>query len=211
MMIGQARHKAGMAFFALLAGLAFPAAASAQSAGAQAEQADTWVHICTKEPAGDKEICLITQEVRTEQGQFVASTSVRTIKGEAKKSLLVAVPPGTLLVPGMRVQVDEGKQMPGQYTICLPNACYAELEIDDAFVSQMKKGNNLIISVINNQAKAVGIGLTLTGFTKAAEGAPIDSAELEQRRQELKSSLTERAEQMLREKQNGGAEAPKAQ
>ena len=219
MITGQARHKTGMAFLALLAGLAFSSAASAQSADKPAAPAkpaaegnnanqDNWVHICTKEPQGDKEICLVTQEVRTEQGQFVASTSVRTIKGEDKKSLLVAVPPGTLLIPGMRVQVDEGKQVPGQYTICLPNACYAELEIDDAFIKQMKAGNNLIISVINNQAKAVGIGLTLSGFTKAIDGAPIDSAELEKRRQILQNSLKERAEKLRAQQNNGGAGAP---
>ncbi|MGE0583823.1 MAG: invasion associated locus B family protein [Flavobacteriaceae bacterium] len=222
MITGQARHKAGMALLALLAGLAFSTAASAQSGdkpaapakpaaeGNQAKEAsqDNWVHICTKEPQGEKEICLVTQEVRTEQGQFVASTSVRTIKGEEKKTLLVAVPPGTLLVPGMRVQVDEGKQVPGQYTICLPNACYAELEIDDAFIKQMKGGNNLIISVINNQAKAVGIGLTLVGFTKAIDGAPIDSAELEKRRQLLQSTLKDRAEKLRAQQNTGGNAAP---
>lgn len=222
MTISTMPRRAGLAgALALLGALAFATAGMAQTSG-ETKPAEpqasgttpaggepkpdetTWVHLCTKDPQSNKKVCLVTQEVRTEQGQFVASISVRSIEGDAKKTMLVAVPPGTLIVPGLRVQVDEGKQVPGQYTICLPNACYAEMEITDEFITSMKKGNNLILSVINNQAKAVGIGLTLVGFTKSYDGPPIDSAELEKRRKALQDGLKARAEQM-RSQQGGDA------
>lgn len=214
MMIGKTPFSAVVAGFVGAFMALSPAAAQTNNAETPAPPAaagDAWLHICTKDPNGGKDVCLVTQEVRTEQGQFVASSSVRSVKGEDKKALLIAVPPGTLLEPGIRVQIDESKQVPGKYTICLPNACYAELEIDNAFIANMKKGNNLIVSVINNQAKAVGIGLTLVGFTKAIEGPPIDSAELEKRRQALQDGLKARAEKARQEQQNGAAEKPKAQ
>ena len=64
-------------------------------AGAQTVEppADTpWVKICNTDPQSNKEICVVTQELRTDTGQFLASVAVREIAGEARKTLLLAVP-----------------------------------------------------------------------------------------------------------------------
>lgn len=174
-----------------------PAAAQEQNQQAgSANELGNWIKICTKDPQADnKEVCLITQEVRSDTGEFLASVSIRQINGEDKKMLMAAVPPGTLIQPGIRVQIDEGEQQPGKYVICLPNACYAEMEIDQAFIDKMKAGSNLVVSVINNQGKAVGVGLTLVGFTKGYDGDPVDTEVLAQQRQKLQSELQKRAEE----------------
>ncbi|ESR26585.1 invasion associated locus B family protein [Lutibaculum baratangense] len=187
----------GLTAAALMAAASFgPAHAQNQQPAAGAENLGNWIKICTKDPQADnKNVCLVTQEVRTDAGEFLASVSVREVEGEDGKTLMVAVPPGTLLQPGIRVQVDEGEQQAGKYVICLPNACYAELEIAQAFVNKMKAGKNLVVSVINNQGKAVGVGLTLVGFTKGYDGAPVDTEVLAQQRQKLQEELQKRAEE----------------
>ena len=108
-----------------------------------------WAKICNKNPSDGKELCLTIQEVTADNGQFIASATVREVTGEDKKSFVVAVPPGMLLQPGMRAQIDNGKQYELSYGVCFPNACYGELEVDSDFVNSMKKGGQLIITAMS--------------------------------------------------------------
>ncbi|MBO0344424.1 invasion associated locus B family protein [Roseibium limicola] len=157
------------------------------------DQQSPWVKVCNVDPKVGKEICLITQELRTNTGQFLASVAVREIEGEARKTLLVAVPTGMLIQPGLRVQIDQGKQVQGKYGICFPNACYSELVIDAGFVTSMKQGGKLILTTLNQQAKPIPMDLTLIGFTKVYDGAPMDVAELQKRNEELQAELQKKA------------------
>lgn len=211
------RGLAGCAVAALTI-LGAAAGAQAQNAAAPGASSDTpdspWVKVCNTDPKANKKICLITQELRTNTGQFLASVAIREIDGESRRTLLMAVPPGMLIQPGLRVQVDDGKRAEAKYGICFPNACYAELVIDDAFVDTMKKGGDMIITTLNQQAKPVPLKLTLSGFTKVYEGAPMDVAQVQQKQKQLQSELQKRADearQKLIEKQHQASEkaAPK--
>ncbi|WP_417668537.1 invasion associated locus B family protein [Roseibium sp.] len=169
---------------------------SAVTASAQSEEQDSpWVKVCNVDPKVNKEICLITQELRTNTGQFLSSVAIREIDGEARKTLLIAVPTGMLIQPGLRVQIDGGKQVQAKYGICFPNACYSELVIDDAFITSMKQGGKLVLTTLNQQAKAIPLELTLIGFTKVYDGDPMDVAELQKKQEELQAELQRRADE----------------
>lgn len=174
-----------------------PVGAAAQEAeapaGAPTPEAP-WAKLCNPDPATGKELCLTIQEIRADTGQFIASATVRTIAGDAKKSLIAAVPPGMLLQPGLRVQIDAGEQQEMKYGICFPNACYGELEINDEFIGKLKAGGKLTLTTLNQQAKPVNFPMTLAGFTKAYDGAGLDTAALQQRENELQDALKRRAE-----------------
>jgi invasion protein IalB len=198
--------------------LGAPGIAGAQEAEAPAEAAPappegppSWAKLCNPDPATGKQLCLTIQEIRADTGQFIASATVRTIEGDAKKSLITAVPPGMLLQPGLRIQIDDGEQQEMKYGICFPNACYGELEINDDFITKLKAGGRLTLTTLNQQAKPVNFPMTLAGFTKAYDGAGLDTAALQQRENELQDALTRRAEsarQKLIEQQQkeGGAQ-----
>jgi invasion protein IalB len=178
-----------------------PVAASAQEAepppaeaAAPPEAPPSWAKLCNADPASGKQLCLTIQEIRADTGQFIASATVRTIDGDAKKSLITAVPPGMLLQPGLRVTIDEGPQQEMKYGICFPNACYGELEINDEFIGKLKAGGRLIITTLNQQGKPVNFPMTLAGFTKAYDGQGLDQAALQERENELQDALTRRAE-----------------
>lgn len=183
----------------MLAGAMAPVAAQEQAAGSAADaliQADLeWIKLCNDDPEAKKRVCLINQELRTDEGQFLASVAIREIEGESRKVLLIAVPPGMLIQPGLRVQVDTGKQEQARYSICFPNACYAEMVVTDAIIAQFKKGNQLVLTTLNQQAKPVNFPISLGGFTKVYDGAPIDAAALQARQQRLESELQKRAEE----------------
>lgn len=200
------------------AALLFAGAAMAQDAApanpAAGEERGAWVKVCNKgEQTDNKELCLTSQELRTDDGRFVASAAIRELEGNEKKTFIMALPPGMLLQPGVRVQVDENAHIEGKYAICFPNACYAELPIDANFIAGLKRGNKLTVTALNQQGKGVAFPLTLAGFTKTYDGPPIDAKQLEAQQQKLQSELQKRAEEarqkLLQQQGSAPAAAPK--
>lgn len=180
------------------------------AASAQAQPDDAWVKVCNTDPNSKKEFCLITQELRTDTGQFLAQAVVREVTGESRKLLHIAVPPGMLIQPGLRVQIDAANPTEAKYTICFPNACIAELVIDDAFIDSMKRGAKLVITTLNQQGKPRPFDMTLSGFTRVYDGEPIKPEELQRKQERLQSELQKRAEearQRLIEQQRKASEA----
>jgi len=188
-------RKATAGLIALLCTVAGAGYASAQQAQPSGTRTTDWLKICDTDPKAKKEVCVINQEITTDAGQPLASLAIREVQGEERKVLLISVPPGMLLQPGLRVQVDGGKQDTAKYSICFPNACYAELPITAATIGQYKKGNQLILTTLNQQAKPVSFALSLNGFTKVYDGPALKPSELQARQQQLESELQKKAEE----------------
>lgn len=165
------------------------APASAQGAG----EDSAWLKICNTDPQAQKPVCLITQELRTDQGQFLSSIAIRETPGEARKTLIASIPVGMLIQPGVQIQIDGAKPDVARYSICFPNACYAELAVDSGFVDRLKRGGKLQITTINQQAKQVRFDMTLIGFTATYDGEGIDPQELNKRNEDLQASLEKKA------------------
>ena len=186
-------------FKRVLAGCAIAAAtipSSAVSVSAQSADKDSpWIKICNVDPKVNKQVCFTSLETRTATGQFLSSLGVKEIEGEARKLLIIAVPTGRLIQPGLGVQIDNGKLVQAKYSICVPTTCVAELAIDDGFISSMKQGNKVTLTTFNQQAKAIPLEMTLIGFTKIYDGEPMDVAELQKKQEQLQDELKRRAEE----------------
>lgn len=175
---------------------AAPAVSGAPSAPGQAAAPQPeWMKLCSNDPSTKKDVCLTARDVRTDTGQTVASVALREIKGDAKKFFLVALPPGLLIQPGIRIVVDQKQPQPGKFSICFPNACYAEVEAKDDFVTTMKAGNQIAVQALNREAKPVVFAVSLGGFSKAYDGAPLDPKVAEQSQRRLNEELQRRAEE----------------
>jgi len=170
-------------------------AGGAVPAAAQSEDDNAWVKICNTDPQAQKPICLITQELRTEQGQFLASIAIRETPGEARKTVIASVPVGMLIQPGVQIQIDGANPQVARYSICFPNACYAELAVDSGFVSSLKRGGKLQLTTINQQAKQVRFDMTLIGFTAAYDGEGIDPTALAAKQEDLQRELERKAKE----------------
>ena len=186
-------------------------APAASDAAAPAATADNpWNKLCGEAARTKKQVCFTVRELRTDSGQFLASAGVREVDGETRKILLVQTPVAMLLQPGIRVQVDQNTQVPGKYTICMPNACFAEIPITDDFTASMKKGKDLIVTTQNQQAKALNFPISLSGFTASYEGPAIDTAALQRQREQLASEVQRKAkeaQQKLLDAQNAASGA----
>lgn len=169
-----------------------PDVSNAQDA---AEGPKPWTKICTQNKQTKKDICLVSQEIRSANGQFLASVAVREIDGDENRSLLISVPPGMLLQPGIQFKVDENEPRPVKYGICFQKYCYSELPIKKDVIDELKGGNNLTVTTFSQQGKAIGFELTLTGFTATYDGDPIDPAAVQAQREKAQQEMAEKAQQ----------------
>ncbi len=184
---------------------AAPAAAPAPAAAAEEDPAP-WLKVCSKD-ADKKNVCLVVKELRTPEGRLVASVALRDIEGDPKKVFLIAVPPPVLIQPGMRVGVDKGKPEEAKFTICFPNACYAEMPVSDQMAADLKKGKQLTVVALDVQQKPMGFPFPLANFKAAADGPGIDPTTGQQNQEQLQQQLQKKADEAAK-KLGGDAAAP---
>lgn len=181
-----------------------PAAEAAPQAP-QSQQAvavpTPWTKRCVTEPNSKKQICEIAQALLAETGQFLMSVTISEMQDNTKKGLTIVTPIGMLLPPGVRVHIDQHqlpKDIPYSACIAPPNqaaVCIAEMEIDTAFVNQLKKSQTMRIQVINGQRRTIDFVFTTKDFAKTYDGAPIDEKAMATQRQKLQDELQKRAEE----------------
>lgn len=167
----------------------------------------TWTKVCGKDPAANKEICYTTRDFVSDQGQPVLAVAIYDVKGDPNKIVRFLMPLGLLLQPGIRFGVDTAQPSPGRFAICFPNGCFAEAQIKDDFINQMKKGTNLNISVQNQGAREVSFSIPLTDFAKGFDGAPIDPKVLEEQQKQLQDELAKRQDELRKRLGGSGAGA----
>ncbi len=170
---------------------AAPAAAAAPAAGGATPP--SWIKECAQDQQSKKKLCITSQELRAETNQFISSLQIRKLEGEPKMALTAIVLTGQLIQPGLLIQVDQNKAIPLKYVICDPSVCYAQGEIDDAFIASLKKGKRIAAITMNPQGKPMVFPFPLTGFTKTFDGEGLDRAAGAAKRNELQEAVQKRA------------------
>lgn len=185
-----------------------------------------WVKLCEKTPLvkkGDdgkdikeeKNICLTHHErLDGNTGMVLVSAAIREVEGQDKKHLMVMVPLGMALPPGLRASVytkdqwdkasknekiddKDIKLIEMKYALCHAAGCTAEVEADNGIIDQMKVGGGLMILSINAAAQPIGFPIPLDGFTDAFVGKPVDNAEYKKARAELMAQIRDRQKEAM--------------
>jgi invasion protein IalB len=206
------------------AAAAKPAAGAAPAASAPAGDQSAWVKLCEKapsltEPKKELNVCLTHHErLDGNTGMVLVSAAIRQVEGQDKEALMVMVPLGMALPPGVQVKVDEKDPVKLQFTLCHAAGCTAEGEATKAVIEQMKTGKQVVVAAINLAGKAIGFPVPLTGFDKAYAGPPVDNEKYKEARKRLMSAIRERQIEMAKKAKDeadakqasGGAAAPAA-
>ena len=187
----------------MLAGLLIAGTAAAQQAGQQQAGQQTepprqpvWRKLCGANPQSKQEVCAVTRQLLATTGQVLAAATIQ--EAEGKKKLLIAVPPTMLLRPGMKIEIDGAAEKALTYSICVPNLCFADVEIDDEYIGSMKRGNNLVITTANQRNQPLNFTISLAGFTKAFDGPGEDPQKLREDKKKLQDELANKAEEARR-------------
>ena len=200
-----------------------PAAApAAKDKGAAAtDKKSAWVKLCEKAPfntkdkdgkevKNEKNICLTHHErLDGNTGMVMVSAAIREVEGSDKKSMMVMVPLGMALPPGLRAavyskeqwaqaakneKIDEKtlKPITLKYSLCHAAGCTAEVEATGEIIEQMKTGGGIMVIAMNAGAQPIGFPVPLDGFVEAFAGKPVDNKEYAKARGQLMAQIRER-------------------
>jgi len=198
--------RAGIVTFAALA---LGASLSVAPANAQEEKEaqSAWVKLCETapnitDPEKQMNVCLTHHErLDGNSGRVLVSAAVRDVQGQDKRALMVMVPLGMAIPPGVQLKVDENEPVKLQYTLCHAAGCTAEAEATSNIVEQMKQGNQVVVAAINLAGKAIGFPVPLTGFTQALDGEPVDNAKYKEARKQLMMQIRQRQMELAKKAQ----------
>lgn len=221
---------------------AAPAAAAPAAAAQTAQSQSAWVKLCEKAPVlakgkdgkeerAEKSICLTHHErLDGNTGMVLVSAAIREVEGQDKKHLMVMVPLGMAIQPGLRAKVydkamwdasqknekvDDSKleTVKLQFSLCHPAGCTAEIDMTPEIMDKMKGGAGVMVFSINANGQVIAFPVPLNGFTAALSGAPIDNVKYSEARKSLMQQIAQRQQAMIEEhkkKQAGAAPDPKA-
>lgn len=221
---------------------AAPAAPAAQPAAAQPQS--MWVKLCEKAPVmlknkegkdvrEEKQLCLTHHErLDGNTGMVLVSAAVRQVEGADKAHLMVMVPLGMAIQPGLKAALYtkelwekvEKNEKPAEktddskfptinlkFSLCHPAGCTAELELTKEIIDGLRNNAGLVVYAINSNGQIIGFPVPLTGFGGALDGAPIDNAVYTEGRKALMKQLAERQQAIIEEyKKQQAAKQPAA-
>jgi len=203
-----------------------PAAAAAPAANAAAAAPKSaWVKLCEKAPIEkkgpdgkevkeEKSLCLTHHErLDGNTGMVLVSAAIREVEGSEKKSLMIMVPLGMAIPPGVRAaiytkeqwaaaskneKIDEKALKPIElkYALCHPAGCTAETEATPEILDQMSKGGGIMVLAMNAAAQPIGFPVPLDGYNEAAAGPPVDNKKYAEARSALMQQIRQRQQQM---------------
>lgn len=211
-------------------------AAPAQAAAAPAQQSQSaWVKLCEKAPViakgkdgkderAERNICLTHHErLDGNTGMVLVSAAIRDVESQDKKHLMVMVPLGMAIQPGLRAKiydkamwdaaqknekVDDSKLEVTKlnFSLCHPAGCTAELDLTPDFVTKLKGGAGMMVFSINANGQVIAFPVPLNGFNEALGGAPIDNAKYSEARKALMGQIQQRQAAMFEEYKKKQAE-----
>jgi invasion protein IalB len=159
-----------------------------------------WTKFCHKgQEANAKQVCFTGKDARIESGMPVVAVVLIEPEGEPKKFIRVTVPLGMQLKHGTRFIIDQDQPLQAPYVACLPNSgCMSEYEASADTVTKMKKGQGIVVQMIDLAGRPISLALPLADFAKAYDGPPTDPKAFEEQQKKLEEALRKRADDALK-------------
>jgi invasion protein IalB len=203
---------------------AAPAPAAKDAKAAPAGKQSAWVKLCENAPLvkkdkdgkdvkEEKNICLTHHErLDGNSGMVLVSAAIRHVDGAEHDHLMIMVPLGMALPPGIKAAVytkeqwekaaknekiddKDLKPIDLKYSLCHSSGCTAETEATKEIVEQMKAGGGIMVLAMNAQAQPIGFPVPLDGFTDAFAGKPVDNVEYKKARGQLMAQIRQRQQE----------------
>lgn len=199
---------------ALGATIAIGGASAQEKAAEEAAEkpaSNPWFKVCEVNKQTKKQVCALNIRIFSPENKPIAQVRIVEQKGAAQKLLSVIMPPGLLIQPGMRIQVDKTNIGTAKFQVCTPTACIAEASFGSKFIGSLKRGSEMNIVGIDQSRKQAGFKVTLSGFTAAYDGEAIDRKELQEKTETLQQKLQRKADEARKrlldeKKKEGGTE-----
>lgn len=161
-----ARPRILVALVALVALATSWFASGAESAGERAYGA--WTLRCQAVSGDAAQRCIMHQNlVLKTGGEPVLEFSIGLAPGDGKPTVLLKLPLGIYLPPGIGIRIDDGQPASFPVERCDPDGCHAVMKLRESTVERLRAGERLEIEVHDAERVAVTMPLTLDGFGDA--------------------------------------------
>jgi invasion protein IalB len=131
-----------------------------------------WQKVCFKTP-GSSTVCRTKiSGIWSDTGQTAVRADLIEREGEGKARLQLFLPVGLYLQTPAKLTVDQGKPFAIPYVWCMTNTCIAGSVADPQLISDMEKGNKLVLEVVDSSVQSVSTTLPLGQFAAVRKGAP---------------------------------------
>lgn len=133
-----------------------------------AERIGDWIKVCEPIPNSTQKTCGIIQNVIIQEtGESVLKAVVR--EESIGHTVLLSLPLGFALPPGIEVRVDQGAAVRYPVQTCTNHGCLSGWLLDDAKINAMKRGATMTVTLLDLNGTPFEIPISLTGFTKGFE------------------------------------------
>ena len=128
----------------------------------------SWTLRCTAAADGARPDCMMFQNlVQKAGGQPVLQFGIGMAPPDGLPTVLVSLPLGIALPPGITIQIDSGPAATFPVERCEPDGCRAVIKLRDATVQQLTQGGQLHITFYDGARKPLKVSLSLDGFGAA--------------------------------------------
>lgn len=135
------------------------------------EEHGDWKVLCTIVGEGKAPNCRLFQILEDINGGSVAELSIIALssKAQAEAGVNFVSPLGTLLTTQLSMRVDAGQVKRYPFSWCETQGCVVRFGLTKAELSNLKKGNKAIMTIVAAAAptKPLSLNVSLKGFTAA--------------------------------------------
>jgi invasion protein IalB len=218
---------------------AAPVAAATAPPG-DGKVAPAWVKLCEKgnfvtkdkdgkEKTEEHSICLTHHErIDAQSGIVLVSAAVRSIDTGKNPLLMVMLPLGMAIPPGMQVgvypkdmwdkiqkneKVDDSKLTPIKvpFILCHSAGCTGEVDATPEMLEAFKTNGGIIVYAVSGQGAPVAFPIPLVGFDTALTGPAADNQEYAKQRRALMQQIAENQQKAIEEYRKQAEELQKSQ
>ena len=126
-----------------------------------------WEVLCGKIAAAGIEECFMAQGVSARQTNQAIMTAM-VLRPESEPPVLrLTAPLGILLVRGLGFTIDGAKIGEVPFLYCLADGCVTQVTLEDDVLAKLKAGQKATATVYRPDNQAVGVPISLSGFTAA--------------------------------------------
>ena len=215
-------------------------AAAAPATPADGKPAPAWVKLCEtarvmakdkdgKDKPEEHQICLTHHErIDAQSGIVLVSAALRQVDKGEKPLLMVMLPLGMAIPPGMQIgvyskemwdkiqkaeKVDDSKLTPIKvpYVLCHSAGCTGEVDATPEIVESLKTNGGVIVYAVSGSGQPVAFPIPLVGFDSALAGAPANNEEYAKQRRALMQQIAENQQKVIEEYRKQSEELQKTQ
>lgn len=155
-------------FFSLLIATILMIAAATPRAEDTQQIFGSWTLRCSAEAGAAKQDCMMFQNlVLKTGGQPVLQFGIGIAPPDNLPTVLVSLPLGIALPPGITIQIDAATPATFPVERCEPDGCRAGMKLRQVTVNQLGHGHQLHITFYDGSRKPIKVPLSLDGFGAA--------------------------------------------